>query len=73
MDMWICIGSRAVHKTFCLLGGQIGNPPDLLPWNVLDLTLVCSLTKETDDEAIEVFGRTDYRDPEGASGWAFGG
>jgi hypothetical protein len=30
------------------------------------------LNEETDDEAITVYGRADYRDFERASGWFFG-
>ncbi len=45
---------------------------DLLPWKILVLGLACSLGDETGNETIEVHGRTDYRDLEGASGRAVG-
>ncbi|VVT29572.1 hypothetical protein HOE425_333328 [Hoeflea sp. EC-HK425] len=45
---------------------------DLLPCDGLGSGLACSSTKETGNEAIEVFGRGDHRDFEGVAGQDFG-
>ena len=54
-------GTEVLVKRGLISAGlnQMFSRDDLLPWNVLDLRLVCSLTEETDDEEIEVFPSLD--------------